>query len=102
MSVSASSTGVSQVVQVNIQLGQWLNFNLDQLIQTIQRQSVTQTVKNETEAAVRAFKAEIDKPLPDPTRLKQALDKVMALGKEYAIPLLMLLFDNWSKIFLLH
>jgi hypothetical protein len=89
----------SQVVQVNIQLGQWLNLSLDQLIQTIQQQSLSQTVRDEAEAAVRMFGDEINKPAPDPSRLKEGLDKVVTIGKEYSLPLLLLLLQHWDKIF---
>lgn len=81
------------------QVSQFMNFNYDQLIQTIQQQSVESSVKQEAELAVNQFRDEIAKPKPDHSKLKSYLDKVMLVGKEFAIPLLIKLFENWSKIF---
>lgn len=81
------------------QVSQFMNFNYDQLIQTIQQQNVESNVRQEAEAAVNKFRDEIAKPKPDHSKLKSYLDTVMLVGKEFAIPLLIKLFENWAKIF---
>jgi hypothetical protein len=81
------------------QVSQFISFSFDQLIQAIQQQQIEQQVKTDAEDAVKQFREEIAKPRPEPSKLKSYLTTVMKVGKEFAVPLLMKLMENWDKIF---
>lgn len=81
------------------QVSQFMNFNYDQLIQVIQQQRVESNVIQGAELAVNQFRDEIAKPKPDATKLKSYLNKVMVVGREFAVPLLIKVLENWDKIF---
>jgi hypothetical protein len=90
-----------QVIQVSqiLNSNQLTNINLDQLIQTIQQQNVETTAMADAQSAVRDFAAEIEKPRPNVSKLKEAVDRVSKIGKPFIIPLLLKLLENWDKIF---
>ena len=64
----------------------------------IQQQNVDASTKEAAEIAVKEFADEIAKPNPDTSRLKQRLDTVARIGKEFVVPLMLKLLENWDKI----
>jgi hypothetical protein len=90
-----------QVIQVSQMQysNQLVSIDVDQLVQAIQQQNVDASLKQAAETAVREFAEEIEKSTPDPSRLKQRLDVVVRIGKEFVVPLMLKLLDNWDKIF---
>jgi len=89
-----------QVIQVSQMQysNQLVSINLDQLVQAIQQQNVDASTKEAAEIAVKEFADEIAKPNPDTSRLKQRLDTVARIGKEFVVPLMLKLLENWDKI----
>jgi hypothetical protein len=101
--VSEQEEGPAPLVQLSItqQVSQFMNFSFEQLVEAIQQQKLENSIKQEAIDAVNSFHDEIEKPKPSPTKLKTYLDKVARVGKEFAIPLLVILLENWDKIFLM-
>jgi hypothetical protein len=81
------------------QVSQFVSFDFDQLVQAIQQQQIEQQLKTEAEDAVKQFREEMAKAKPEPSKLKSHLATVMKVGKEFVVPLLMKLLENWDKIF---
>jgi hypothetical protein len=90
-----------QVIQVSQMQysNQLVTIDLNQLIQAIQLQNVDASTKESAANAVKDFADEIAKPKPDPSKLRQTLDTVAKIGKEFVVPLMLKLLENWDKIF---
>jgi hypothetical protein len=101
ISLEKPHSGRAPLVQLSItqQVSQFVSFDYDQLIQTIEQQQVEQKTRREAEEAVKQFRDELSKPQPEPSKLKSHLATVMKVGKEFVVPLLMKLIENWDKIF---
>ena len=73
----------ASLVQLTItqQVSQFMNFSYEQLIQTIQQQSVEEKIRQDAIQAVKLFDEEIGRPKPDQSKLKSCLDKVALVGR---------------------
>lgn len=77
---------------------QQLSLELEQVTSILQQSNIEQGVKDEALKSVRAFNEEITKAKPDPRRVKDSLDIVLRAGKEFVLPLLLKVLENWDKI----
>lgn len=78
---------------------QLIQMNIKNLIESIQQQNIDIKLKEDAIKAVEEFEEEIKKPNPEPTNIKKSIDSVLKVGKEFAVPLLFKLIENWDKIF---
>lgn len=78
---------------------QLINISIESLIESIQQQNIDIQLKETAIKAIEEFEDEINKSSPEPTKIKKCIDLVLKVGKEFAVPLLFKLIDNWDKIF---
>ena len=90
------------MIQLNVtqEVNQLTAVRFDQLIEMIQKQeNISKEVKEAATKAVKEFNVELEQPNPNPSKLKSCLDIVLKAGKEYGIPLLFKILENWNKMF---
>lgn len=78
---------------------QLININIKSLIEAIQSQNIDIELKEAATKAIEDFEEEIKKEKPEPSKIKKCIDSVLKVGKQFAIPLLFKLIENWDKIF---
>ena len=77
---------------------QLMKLDIKNLVEAIQQQNIDNNLKEEAVRSIKEFEEELKKPNPEPSKIKQYIDSVLKVGKEFAIPLLFKLIENWDKM----
>ena len=79
---------------------QLVKLDIKNLVEAIQQQqNIDNNLKKEAIRSIKEFEEELKKPNPEPNKIRKSIDSVLKVGKEFSIPLLLKLIENWDKIF---
>ncbi len=101
VSIAKEQAVPHQVIYVNqIQnTEQLIKISIDNLVESIQQQNIDIELKENAIKSIKEFEEEIKKSNPEPSKIKKCIDSVLKVGKEFAVPLLFKIIENWDKIF---